>query len=261
MAQKGLKVAYEAHSWPKSKVWLQKLLLRSVAHIVCNSKGTEMEYKKAGFNNTLAVSNGVDLRMFSGLSKSTDLLKEINFPEDKKIVMYTGHLYAWKGVDTIFQTAKLCLNYPQIIFVLVGGMHRDVVKYHKIAQTENLNNIILIGHKEQKEIPKYLACADVLLLPNVPISVESEKYTSPIKMFEYMASGKPIVASNLSSIREILNENNSILVKPADAEDLIRGIKEALEKNISPLVQKAFDDVQNYTWDKRAKKIIQFLNI
>ncbi len=259
MALKGLKVAYEAHIWPENYTWLHKAMLRFVTYIICNSKGTENEYKKAGYKNTLSVPNGVDLKKFSGVQKSVELLKKLNLPADKKIIMYTGHLYEWKGVDTILETAMLCLNYPQIVFVLVGGTDKDINIYKNKIEASGLNNIILSGHREQRDIPMYLACADVLLLPNVPVSIESEKYTSPIKMFEYMASGKPIVASDLPSIREILNSDNAILVKPADPKELVVGIKKALEneEHTKNMVGKALWDVQNFTWEKRAQKILE----
>jgi glycosyltransferase involved in cell wall biosynthesis len=236
-----------------------------VDYIVCNSKGTESEYKKAGFKRTVAVPNGVDLEKFkveSRKSKVDETKEKLNLPLDKKIIMYTGHLYAWKGVDTVIEAAKLCSNYSQIIFVFVGGTEKDLLKYQKIKESQSLTNVLFVGHREQKEVPEYLACADVLLLPNVPLSVESEHYTSPIKMFEYMASGKPVVASDLPSIREVLNEKNSILVKPADATDLIRGINEALENPIHTreITREALMNVENYTWIKRAERIISYLN-
>jgi len=120
---------------------------------------------------------------------------------------------------------------------------------------------LLITQKPNKEIPFYLKAADVLVLPNKKGEDISEKYTSPLKMFEYMASKRPIVASDLPSIREILNDHNSIIMEPNDPQKLAEGIKEALNQDLSQKIsQQAFSDVQSYTWEKRTKKILEFIS-
>lgn len=262
---RGYKTIYESHLWPENKQSLHQYLLRRVDYIVCNSNGTETEYTERGFKNTFSVPNGVDLQQFKVESlkeKIDEYKKQFDLPENKIIIMYTGHLYSWKGVDVVIEAAKEIKEDSRYLFVFVGGTDKDLIRYRKIKENENLCNIMFVGHREQKEIPKYLACADVLLLPNIPISEESERYTSPIKVFEYMASGKPIVASDMPSIREVLNEKNAILVKPSDVTSIIRGIHQASEDQIhtEEITKEALKNVQNYTWKKRAEKILQFLN-
>ena len=82
-----------------------------------------------------------------------------------------------------------------------------------------------------------------------------------MKFFEYMASGSPIVASDLPSIREALNESNSILVEPNNPEALTDGIERVLKDQdlSSRISRQAFLDVQDYTWRKRAKQVINFI--
>lgn len=261
-SRRGNSVAYEAHVWPESKEWLYKRLLARMRYIICNSKGTGEEFKKRGFKHIISVPNGVDTNLFKAHSDSLEFRKKLGFPHDKKIVMYTGHLYAWKGVDVIFGAAHILRKRNDVLFVLVGGTQTDIKKYKDIVVREKSENIMLCGHKEQSALPEYLACADAFVLPNVPISRESERYTSPIKMFEYMASRRPIVASDLPSLREILNKHNAVLVRPGDAESLVGGIIKALDggPDIKDMVKQAFEDVQEYTWEKRAQRILHFLN-
>jgi len=109
-------------------------------------------------------------------------------PTDKKIAMYVGHLYKWKGADVLVKAAETMVDRKNIVFVLVGGTDKDIKKYKKIIQAKKLKNIILFGHQKQENIPMILRCADVLLLPNIPISQEAIEYSCPIKAFEYMAS-------------------------------------------------------------------------
>ena len=87
-----------------------------------------------------------------------------------------------------------------------------------------LDNILILGRKPKNEVPYYLKSADILLLPNIPINKESIEYTSPIKMFEYMASQRLIIASRLPSIEEILNSKNAVFFKAGDAQDLAQAI-------------------------------------
>lgn len=119
----------------------------------------------------------------------------------------------------------------------------------------------MVGHRPHQEIPYWLKAADVLVLPNSAKEKISRFYTSPLKLFEYMASGTPIVASDLPSIREVLNEKNAVLVKPDSPEFLTAGIMKVLENPyLSDKISKqAFQDVQNYTWEKRAEKILRFI--
>ena len=82
-----------------------------------------------------------------------------------------------------------------------------------------------------------------------------------MKLFEYMASGNPIVASDLPSIREILNETNAVLVKPDDSKELVNGVIKVLrDDDLSGKISKqALENIKEYTWQKRADKIISFI--
>ena len=120
----------------------------------------------------------------------------------------------------------------------------------------------MAGRQPHQKIPLYLKAADVLVLPNKKGESISEKYTSPLKLFEYMVSQRPIVASNLPSIREILNENNAILFEPNNFKSLALGIKKLIQnKDLAEhLANQAWLEAQKYTWSTRTKKIIEFIN-
>jgi glycosyltransferase involved in cell wall biosynthesis len=143
--------------------------------------------------------------------------------------------------------------------VLVGG---ELSEIRKIKDEYQLRNLILIDRQPHTKIPYYLKAADVLVLPNKKGDAMSEKYTSPLKLFEYMAAGRPIVASDLSSIREILNDKNAVLVVPNNPHMLAGGIRKILEDQefAGQLVSQGFSDVHNYSWEKRTDKILNFIN-
>ena len=187
-------VIYSAHNWPQSKEGLFKFFLKDIDYIVCNSKGTNSEFTKHNFINTLIAPNAVDLDEFDINNYEKDLLKELNLSDDKKIIMYVGHLYDWKGINVIIEVAELLKEKKDIVFVLIGGTKKDIEKYRRIKKEKDLDNILILSHVKHNLIPKYLKLANILLLPNTSVTEESKKYTSPIKVFEYMASKKPILA-------------------------------------------------------------------
>jgi glycosyltransferase involved in cell wall biosynthesis len=95
-----------------------------------------------------------------------------------------------------------------------------------------------------------------------PWSEHYAYFMSPLKMFEYMAAGRPIVATDLPSAREILDDKSAVIVKPGDAEDLARGILKVLrdEEAAAFLAENARAKVKNYSWDERVKNILKFIN-
>ena len=118
-----------------------------------------------------------------------------------------------------------------------------------------------IGWRKHSLIPLYLRAADLLVLPNKKDGDLSEFYTSPLKMFEYMAAGKPIIATDLPSLREVLNEQNAFFVVPGDSVALARGITMVLNNAMlaDRISRQALQEVKNYTWDIRAQQILDFI--
>lgn len=251
--QKGYRVFYDAHNYPAHGGRLFKWLLRNCVGVIANSGGTADVFKKNGFSNVLTAPNAVDLTQFDGVKVPER--NSLGLPAGR-IVMYVGHLYGWKGVDIVVEAACRLAD-RDTTFVFVGGTEKDTACYRE--KTQDLDNVLFLGHHQRSEIPAFIKSADVLLLPNVPSTIESTSYTSPIKMFEYMASGVPIVASDLPSIREVLNGSNSILVTPGDPGALLAGITQAFEKEARKLALRAKEEVKAYTWDARALKIFHFI--
>jgi len=255
----GFFTVYEAH-----RILLKKrlffFLVRRVPFIITNSDGTAEEFIKNGFKRVLACPNGVDLAEFDFNTPKGELRKFLDLPIDKKIVMYTGNLYDWKGTDTLIKSAEK-LSGENIMFVFIGGTDEDIKIKRAEIKKLGVKNVVFLGHKNRKEIPRYLKSADCLILPNSPISEESIKYTSPVKLAEYMASGIPIISSNLPSLRAILSEKSAFFVPPDDFEALKEAILEILadEALSSGIAENALSEVKKYTWQKRAEKILEFI--
>ena len=172
-------------------------------------------------------------------------------------VAYAGHLYAWKGVDVLLEAiARL----PEVHGLVIGGHEKeaDLGRLKSLATRLGIDNrITFTGHLVPSAVPVQLQRAHVLALPN-PASAISTHSTSPLKLFEYMAAGTAIVASNLPAIREVLtHEVNALLVTPGDADALATGITRLASD--PPLRQQLGDAartaVAEYSWDRRAERL------
>ncbi len=208
--------------------------------------------------NILVADNGVDLTLFKNTDQ-IDARGKLNIPKDKKIICYTGHLLKWKGVYVLADSMKLL---PEYLLYVVGGNKLHQKKYLEFIQERGLANIVVVGQVKPSLIPLYLAASDVVVLPNILIENEDGWYTSPLKLFEYLSSGKPIVATDIIATSGILNNQNAMLVAPNDAHELARGIKRVIDDQefARRIVKKAQVLVKHYTWDKRAEKIVYFIN-
>ena len=251
-------LVFEAHRFSKHRKFFYKRFKNKNLKIIAISIGLKEDLVKFGIkdSNILVAHDGVDLDDFDIRVSKEEARNKTGLPRDAKIIMYTGHLFPWKGADILGEAAKLL---SEIKFIFVGGMDTDTKSFkNKFGQVKN---ILVLGHKPHKEIAILLKAADVLVLPN-SAKEKISAYTSPLKLFEYMASSRPVVASDLLAIREILNNQNSVLVTPDNPEELARGIELILGKSDTgeTLAKKAFEDVKNYTWQSRVKKILEFIS-
>ena len=261
-AGEGYRAFYDAHNFPEKGNESFVRSLRGVAGIVCNSEGTAQEFVSREFKNVLVAHNAVDLTDFDIQENKASLRKRLGLSLDMKLVTYVGHLYTWKGVDVLIDAAEASRGNKDTLFIIVGGTAKDVEKYKRIIEAKGLSNVQLLGHKQKRDIPAYLRASDVLVIPNVPISKESSEYTSPIKLFEYMASGVPIVASDLPSMRAIVSEHEVSFVTPNDAKALAQAIQETIRAHAEAEVRStlARSLVERFSWSSRAEAILNFLD-
>lgn len=172
-------------------------------------------------------------------------------------VAYAGHLYAWKGVDLLLDgIAKL----PGVDGLVAGGHEAepDLARLKARAAALGIHDrVTFTGLVSRSRVAELLQDADVLVLPN-PASAISTRFTSPLKLFEYMAAGRPIVASDLPAIREVLqHDRTALLVEPGNAEALAGAIRRLLDEDGlgRRLAGAALDTMREYTWDRRAERL------
>ena len=258
-----IKVIYEVHKDPKTKTayFLLKILrYKSNFLLIGISKALEDYYLKFGYKKEkfFYYHDGVFLEKYDKLRNISkkNLRKQLNLPIDKIIIMHTGSLYEGRGAEYFEVIIK---NFPEIYFVQVGGSEEYVNKWRNYYK--DYDNIKIIGHQDNETLIKYQMSADLLFLPmtkNNPIWW----CTSPMKLFEYMATGVPILASNIGSVGEVLTKKNAIIFNPEDEGSIIDGVKFYLENSekANELGKNSLNEVRKrYTWNKRIERILEFI--
>lgn len=203
--------------------------------------------------------DGVDVKRCEFDVERDEARRQLQIPLDKNIICYTGHLFAWKGVYILAESTRH-LSEDCCVYI-VGGTEADIQALKDFAAERHLKRLEIVGYVPYSRVPLYLAAADALALPNTSDARISREYTSPLKLFEYMGARRPIVASDLPSIREILrHQRNALLVQPDDPKCLAEGILHVLSQPqlAHELVNRAYTEVRSYTWDARAMKIVRF---
>lgn len=251
-------LCFEAHSFSGARRIYYRRFKKKQIKVVVISEILRQTFIKEGFNRSdiLLAPDAVDIERFNISLSRREAREKTGLPADANIVVYSGHLFGKKGADTLAEAANMV---PGALFVFVGGTVREVKDFK--TKYSHAPNILILGHQPHKDIPSYLQSADVLVLPNSKKEAIADRFTSPLKLFEYMTSRRPIIASDIPVLREVLNESNSILVQPDQPEILSQAIKQLLadielQEKIS---SRAFQDVQNYTWSARAQSILKNL--
>ncbi len=170
---------------------------------------------------------------------------------------YAGHLYPWKGVDVLLHALA---ELPGVQARIVGGQpgETDHVRLDALARDRGVSDrVTFTGWLPPALVVVELLRAHALILPNTPTHT-SERYTSPLKLFEYLATGRPIVASDLAALREVLrHEDNALLVEPGSPAALAAAVRRVMgdQTLATGLARRAFDDAMYYGWETRAQRI------
>jgi len=251
---------YEIHSLPERVRSIHKNTWERCKGLIVISEGIKKELIKYGVSEDkiLLARDAVDLDQFKIKETKNECRKKLNLPKDKKIVVYTGHLYDWKGADLLAKAAGLLKEGIEVY--LVGGTEIDVKKFEKKYKFPNLH---IVGWQKHELIPFWLKAADLLVLPNSATTRIGSIYTSPVKLFEYMCVGKPIVASEVSALEEILDYVKYPVkyFRPDDLGSLVESINHVLG-NIDKFISKkelTSEGIKEFGWESRAEKIKDFV--
>ena len=272
----GLPVALEMHDLPSGDfgpLWYRafralKGQKRQVVITGALKQSLEDKYGMFRAGEAVLAPNGVEIERFEHLPAPPTARRLLKLPEAPTLVC-TGHLYAGRGVELFLELATRLRG---VRFLWAGGNPEDVERWKGEAESQGLSNVTFSGFIHNAQLPLYQAAADILLMPysrEIGISSgggNSAQISSPMKMFEYLATGRAIVSSDLPVFREVLNEDNAVFCPPPP-EELGTGKKTgswegALRALLDDphrracLAKQARADAAHYSWTERARRIL-----
>ncbi len=260
---RGLPTVVETHNPPDDDPQRQALYAALhhplVLAVVTISQDLARRYQQFGLpaDKILVAPDGVDLDAFAQPLAKEAARAKLGLPQDRPLAAYVGHLYDGRGVEHIVEAAQ---RLPSVEFLLVGGHPQDLARWQERTRGLGLANLRFAGFVPNRRVPTYLWAADILLMPygNACPTVE---WMSPLKMFEYMAAGRAIVASDLPAVREVLRHGQTAwLCAPDSGEALARAVAElAADPELAGrLGRSARDRADRYSWDARVQNIMAF---
>jgi glycosyltransferase involved in cell wall biosynthesis len=240
------------------KLFFFKKIIRykNFKKLIVISQALKNMYLKNGYLNSSKIYVAHD-----GADEVLDFEKKIKLlgPKNDLKVGYVGHLYKGRGLENIIKLAKKIVD---VTFHIVGGLDKDIAYWKNYTKNLRLNNIFFYGFVSPKETIKYRNSFDILLAPyEKKVTIDGKgntvEFMSPLKIFEYMSSKKPIIASDITVVREVLNEKNSILLDYDDINSWINSIDKLRdEQQRETIANQALKDFVKYTWKNRAKLVL-----
>lgn len=207
--------------------------------------------------------DAVDLRRFEKLPSREIARKRFKLTTDRLVVGYVGRLKTLgmdKGVSVMLKAFKELRTKGRFLGFIVGGPEVDRHTYEAEARALGLgsSDVVFVGEIPARDVPMSLAACDVLAMP-FPDFPHYRHHMSPLKMFEYMAADRPLLTSDLPTVRDVLDESTAIFCEPGDVGSLVQVLEwiadhpaEARER-----AKKARELVKHHTWEERMKRILK----
>jgi glycosyltransferase involved in cell wall biosynthesis len=231
----------------------ERRVWRGAWGFIATTRGILTTFEKAfgARTRTTVVPNGCDVPVDRTFTP----------PPDEARVVYAGQLYPWKGVDVLVQ-AFARLGRGELL--IVGGLkgESDFDRVQNLARSLNIEGRVrFLGSLPQKDVAEQLARATVAVAPFLKSAMTAE-HTSPIKAFEAMAAGRPLLISDTEASREIVEDGRTgIVVPPGDVEAWTAALERVLSDRTLQLslARSAFEEAAQYSWARRAERIEDFL--
>lgn len=260
--------AFEVHSLAESQRgrWIDGLALRSCGSVITITRKLAEEAEKTGVPpaRILVAHDGIRPERFTNLPDRDTARKQIGWPANAFIVGYVGRLHTMgmdKGVGALIEALR---QVDGAALALVGGPDEMAAELRQkwIHAGLNAADFLYAGQVMPRDVPLYLSAFDVCAMPH-PYTTHFAFYTSPLKLFEYMASRRPIVASDLPSWADVLeDEVNALMVPPGEVDALAQAIQRLREDPAlrDRLAEAAYSQVmERFTWPARARMILDHI--
>lgn len=251
--------------------YLSNIVSRKADAVIAVTQGIKDHLIDYGVNENRirVIENGANIELFKPI-KDDNALKGIknrlHINDNESVVMFVGNLAPWQGIEYLLHAVPLIVEEnPKTKFLIVGD---GIMKNKLESLTKELNikrSVIFTGSIPYESVPEYMNLSDICVAPFIRTRNESIGL-SPLKIYEYLACGKPVVASDIRGVGTLLEGSNSGIPVIPDAHGELAGaiikllndgqLREQMGNNGRELV------VNNYSWETTAKKTIEvFENI
>lgn len=249
-------------AWPDELPAIRPLVRRTARRsgclgIIAHSAYAARAYERAGVpaEKLLVAHNGAD--KFGGIDTSKEAARmALGLPAARAIAAYAGRVNAQKGLDQILALAGLR---PAVLFLLIGSEGEGPVE----ADAKTRSNVMIVHWQEPASLPTWLAAADMLLVPASRAPLEQHRNcVLPLKLFSYLAAGRPVLAPAAADTAELLCDgDNALLVPPENPHAAAAALDRILgEPGLAGRLSRAARaTASELTWDRRAEKIEAFL--
>jgi len=262
IAKPGRRIALELHDAPDSNPGRWERIRGSVSWFIVISNGLRDKLVSLGIpaERIHVAHDGYDPTDFGQLMSRDEARHSLGVPEDAFVAMYLGTFYPWKGVDLVVRGWAKTDERSHL--VLIGGPDTDRKRLQDLVMPSTASRVHFIGQMGHRDAVRRLPAGDVALLTTSPEHEIGRSYTSPLKLFEYLAAGLPVLASDVPSSHEILDDSVARFYPSTEA-----GFAEALKHVTDDAAWRASASetakqvVRPYTWEARTRGIYDFIRL
>lgn len=264
-------IAMEFHDFPMGfmgpKLFRMLMRLRTEKLIMTTTRalaeGIERRYNLRFDSSNLQIApNGTDPERYTDLPNPKKARKSLGLKEGFT-VGYTGHFYPGRGMDLLTTIAR---SMPDVNFLWVGGQEKDIAPWQAELNAQSIHNVTITGFIPNIRLPMYQAAADILVMPYGK-KIEGSgggniaRVINPMKMFDYLSTGRAIIASNIPVFHEVLNEKIAVFCEPDNVDDWVSAINTlSANNNLRESMQEsALVAAKSYSWQNRARVSIDKL--
>jgi glycosyltransferase involved in cell wall biosynthesis len=257
----GLPLLFETHDGPGHPKTLELMARLAryprLAGVITTSETLKTTFCAEGLRpeQVLAIPNAVDVDRFNVPSTARARARaELGVRDETFLVAYTGSLRPHKGIETVIAAARLR---PEYRFVTVGGDVADIVAWRADAATAS--NLAMLPFVPNSALPAYLAAADACLVPNSAAD-RTAGWTFSLKFYEYLASARPVVASDIPSLRAATEDGDLALLVPPDDPQAVAAALDLLHRDPALAVrlgERGRRRMAEQTWQHRARRVLE----
>ncbi len=260
----GIPVILELHQLPRASRRRFVTECNACALVACLTSSMRETLIEWGVDADKVIAEGdaVALERFQNVATPAEARAKFHIQTQRQIVGYVGRLKTLgmdKGVTVLLEALAELKDQQTFFGFIVGGPENDRKEYEAAAHALGLtkDDVLFTGEIPGGDVPAALSACDILAMP-FPDVPHYRHHMSPLKMFEYMAAERPIVTSDLPTVRDVLSDETAIFCRPGDPKSLVTALRwiQDHQSEARARAQRARKLVENHTWQARMQRIL-----